>query len=222
MADQEIKGLVDEFTKWDGLMREAKVEIDKIKAQLQQIALPEIENSKIKMVRYFGSSSNVATIMTAETVKMVSYKFLQTVLGAVTGDFIKEETTYKMTDPFKRIVAPLCLGNYTELKMADVISQMDVDDKTAKVLKKKLKGDPQKDYKVLESVGVCREDIEHWVYFIAEAMAYEKIVRLMEVAGYEEGSPGYNKALADLKLAVITEETLKIGIEYEGNQTLED
>lgn len=215
MINEKLKNLVDEYTRWDRLQREAKVEIDKIKAQIQEIALPEIENSKHKSARYFGTSNNIVTVTTSETVKLISYSFLKAVLGETIEDFIKEEKSYKIADPFKKIVAPLCLGNYIEQKLADVIAQMNVDEKTAKVLKKKLKGDAQKDAKVLESLGISPKDIEHWAYFIAEAMAYEKIVKMLEVAGHKEGTPEFEAAIADMKLAVITEEGLKIGIEYE-------
>ena len=212
MAD--IKHLVDEFAKWDQLAKEAKAEIEKIKARIQELAVAEIENSKNKSIKYFGTSNNIATVTTAETVKMVSYLFLQSVLGAVAVEFVKADVTYKMTDPFKKMVAPLCLGNYIEQKLDDVIAQMNVDENIAKVLKKKLKGDPQKDTKVLESVGLA--DIDHWIYFIAEAVAYEKIVKLLEVAGYKEGTPEFDVAMTGIKQALIVEESLKIGIEYEG------
>ncbi len=210
----ESKQLVDELARWDKLSKEAKVEIDKIKAQIQEIAAPDLENSKLKTVRYYGTNNNMAIITAPDTVKMVSYSFLNSVLGGITGDFIKQETNYKMSDPFKKIVGPLCTGEFIEIKLADVIAQMQVDEKTANVLRKKLKGNPEKDRKVLESVGI--DNLDHWVYFVSEAIAYEKIVKLLEVAGYPEGTAEFVKAMADLKLALIVEEGLKIGIEYEG------
>ncbi len=210
----ESKQLVDELARWDKLSKEAKVEIDKIKAQIQEIAAPDLENSKLKTVRYYGTNNNMAIITAPDTVKMVSYSFLSSVLGGITGDFIKQETNYKMSDPFKKIVGPLCTGEFIEIKLDDAIAQMQVDEKTANVLRKKLKGNPEKDRKVLESVGI--DNLDHWVYFVSEAIAYEKIVKLLEVAGYPEGTAEFVKAMADLKLALIVEEGLKIGIEYEG------
>jgi len=211
----DIKQLVDEFAKWDSLGKQAKVEIDKIKAQIQEQAVSAIENSKNKSIKYFGTNNNIATVTTAETVKMASFSFLQSVLKNVTGDFVKEDISYKMTDPFKKMVAPLCLGNYIEQKLSGVIDQMNVDEKTNKVLLKKLKGDPDRDAKTLASIGMAPQDIEHWVYFVSEAVAYEKVVRMMEVAGYPEGTPEFEMAIKNMKLAVIVEESLKIGIEYE-------
>jgi hypothetical protein len=212
----DIKQLVDDYAKWDQLGKEARKEIEKIKAQLQKSAVEAIGNSKVKTVKYFGTDNNIAIATTAETVKMASVSFLRSVLGDVTGDFVKEEEpSYKMTDPFKKMMAPLCTGSYIEQKLDDVIAQMDVDEVTARLLKKKLKGDPERDAKTLASIGMAPKDIEYWVYFIAESIAYEKIVRLLEVAGYPEGTPEFETALKNLKLAVIVEETLKIGIEYE-------
>jgi len=211
----DIKQLVDEYAKWDQLLTEAKAEIDKIKAKIQARAAEELENSKIKTVKYYGSNNNVASVGTSETVKLVSFTYLKLVLGAITGDFVKEETTHKLSDPFKRIVAPLCTGNYTEQTLDDVIRQMDVDANAAKVLRKKLRGDVNKDRKILASIGMAPEDIDHWLYFIVESLAYERIARLLKVAGYEYGTPEYDKAIFALKQALITEEGIKIGIEYE-------
>jgi len=215
----DIKQLVDDYAKWDRLGKEARKEIEKIKAQIQKAAVEMIENSKVKTVKYFGTDNNIAIATTSETVKMASVSFLRSVLGDVTGDFVKEEEpSYKMTDPFKKMMAPLCTGSYIEQKLDDVIAQMDVDEVTARLLKKKLKGDPERDAKTLASIGMAPEDIDYWVYFISESIAYEKIVRLLEVAGYPEGTPEFETALKNLKLALIVEETLKIGIEYETDQ----
>lgn len=208
-----IQHLVDEYAKWDQLGKAARVETEKIKAQIQELAVPVLENSKLKTVKYYGTGSNVATVTNSETVKMVSISFLKAVLGDVTGDFVKEDVTYKLSEPFKRLAAALCTGSYIEQTQDEVIAQMAVDEVTAKLLRKKLKGSPEKDRQLLESAGV--EDIEHWVYFVAEAVAYEKIRRLLEVAGYLPGTPEFAKAMDDLKLAVIVEEGLKIGVEYE-------
>lgn len=138
---------------------------------------------------------------------------MKVVLGDTIGHFVKEDINYKLTDPFKKIVAPICTGNYIEQTLDDVIALMKVDDVTAKLLRKKLKGNQEKDTLLLESAGVA--DVEYWAFFIAEAIAYEKIVKLLEVAGYEEGSPEFEKAINDIKLALIVEEGLKIGVEYE-------
>jgi len=218
--NQIIKELVDEYSRWDNLAQQAKQEIEKIKARIQEIALQDLQNTKAQTMRDFGSTNNIATITTSETVKMVSYTLLCSVLGQVIGDFVKVEPSYKMSDPFKKIVAPICLGNYIEQKLDDVIVHMNVDEKTAKVLRKKLKGDAQKDAKVLASVGMQPHEAEHWVYFIAEAVAYEKLVKMLEMTGYSEGTPDFTSAINGLKLALIVEEGLKIGIEYEDRETI--
>ena len=211
----DIKQLVDEYAKWDKLAAEAKSEIEKIRASIQKIAVAEMENSKNKTIKFFGTNNNIAIISTSETVKMVAYTYLKLILGGVIEDFVKEEKSYKMTDAFKKIVAPLCLGNFIEQTLDDVIAQMNVDSNAAKVLKKKLRGDVQKDSKVLASIGMAQQDIDYWIYFINEAVAYERIVRLLEVSGHIKGSPEYNTALSGIKQALIVEEGLKIGIEYE-------
>ena len=58
------------------------------------------------------------------------------------------------------------------------------------------------------------EDAEHYAYFIQEAAAYEKIVYMLETAGYKKGSDEFQAALDALRHAVIVEEGIKIGVEY--------
>jgi len=209
----KIRLLVDELVKWDQLAKAAKAGAEKVKAQIQELAVRDLENSKDKTVKYYGTGGNVVTVTNSATVKIASLFFLRAVLGDVTNDFVKEEVSYKLSEPFKRTLAALCTGNYIEQTLDEVIAQMSVDETTAKLLRKKLRGNPDKDRQLLESLGI--KDVDHWVYFVAEAAAYERIRRLMDVAGYIPGTSEYEKALHDLKLAVIVDEGIKIGLEYE-------
>ena len=61
-------------------------------------------------------------------------------LGDVFGDFVKEDTTYKMTDPCKRLFTMMFMGNYTEGSLDETIKAITTDEKIQRTLKKKLKG----------------------------------------------------------------------------------
>ena len=57
----------------------------------------------------------------SETVKPVSMTMVKKLLGDVFGDFVKEDTTYKMTDPCKRLFTMMFMGNYTEGSLDETI-----------------------------------------------------------------------------------------------------
>lgn len=73
--ETNVKYLVDEYAKWDRLQKEAKVETEKIKLQLQEMAIAALEDTKLKTVKYYGTNNNVAIISISETVKMAPFLF---------------------------------------------------------------------------------------------------------------------------------------------------
>lgn len=210
-----VAQIVDKYAEWDKLVEDGKKEINKIKADLQKEAVTQLENSKIKQVRFWGNDSNCATATNSESVKLISIEYLKQMIPEnVLSDFVKEEKDYKMTDAFKKMIAPICLGNYVEQKVVDIIAQLPVSDDDKKLAKKKLKGNWEKDKAFLISIGIDTEDAEHWAYFISEASAWEKVSHFLKVSGYKEGTEKFNEALENLKKAVIVDESIKIGIEY--------
>lgn len=213
-----IKEMVDKYAEWDKLVEDGKKEINKFKAELQKEAVTELENSKIKQVKFWGNNSNCAIATNTESVKLISIEYLRQIIpGNVLADFVKEEKDYKLTDAFKKILAPICLGNYVEQKLEDVIEQLPVSEDDRKLARKKLKGVWEKDKSFLISIGMTETDAEHWSYFISEASAWEKISHFLKVCGYEEGSVEFNEAIEDLKKAVIVDEGIKLGIEYKAD-----
>ncbi|MFR8426926.1 MAG: hypothetical protein ACLVCH_04275 [Roseburia inulinivorans] len=49
---------------------------------------------------------------------------------------MKEDTSYKMTDPCKRLFAMIFLGNYTEGSLDETIKAITADEKIQRTLKK--------------------------------------------------------------------------------------
>lgn len=213
----KITELVDKLAEWEKLAKDAKVEITKIESELQRRAVAELENKKFKQVKFYGSNGNVAVITNAETVKMVSYEFLKNILGEnIIKDFVKEKpVSYDLTDHFKKIVAPIILKNYIEATLDSAISQLGLDEKKAKLARKKLKGNYEKDIDFFKSIGFESNVAEENAFLVKEAIAYEKLVYLLDVAGYAEGTKKFYTAIENLRHAVIVEETLKIGVDYE-------
>lgn len=212
----KVKKAVNELAKWDALMADGRKEMNTHKLTIQNEAATALENSKVKQVKYWGDESNCAVVTTAEKVDLVSIEYLKGVIpDNILKDFAKEEVQYKLTTSFKNIVGPLVRGDYTEKKIVDVVGEMKLPEDKSKVAKKKLKGKFEKDVEFLKTIGYTKEEAEHWAYFISEAAAWERIVNLLEVCGYKENTQEFEEAINKLKHAVIVDETLKIGIEYE-------
>ncbi len=219
MNKRELTNIVDEYAKWDKLIEEGKKETNKLKSTIQKAAIEALDNAKVKQVKYWGSETNCATATTSETVKLISYEYLKQIIPEqILRDFVKPELEYKLAEVFKRMIAPICLGNYVEQTVADIIEQMPLSEDQRKLALKKLKGTWEKDKSFLESLGLDEEAAEYWTYFIAEAAAWERVTHLLKVAGYIEGTEEFAKALEDLKKAVIVEEGIKIGIDYETDE----
>ncbi|MCL6560891.1 MAG: hypothetical protein K6U74_19285 [Firmicutes bacterium] len=218
MDDAVVRAKVDEYVKWDSLLSAAKKEIEKLKADFQILGLEVMKDRKIKQVEFWGNEKGKVVVTTAETPKLVSYNFLRQVIGDVLlKDFVKEETQYKMTEHFKRIVTAIVQGTYMEQSVDQIIAQITGDEKVRKTLRKKLKGKWEKDVENLQVIaGLSKKDAEHFAYFVQEAVNYDKIVHLLEAAGHEKGSGAFEAALGAIKHAVVVEETVKVGIESEG------
>lgn len=212
----DIKSLVDEFVKWDNLAADCKKEIEKLKAKFQALGVKELEDKKNKQVEFWGSNNAKVVVTKNETLKVASHTFLSQTLGDILKDFAKEKITYDYSEPFKRILIALFQGAYVEQPVDAIIAQITDDYKIRKTLKKKLKGNWEKDVATLELLaGLSTADAEHFAYFIQEAVNYEKIVQLLEAAGHQRGTQQFEVALQALKNAVVVEEGIKVGIEAE-------
>lgn len=217
MDEAILKAKVDEFAKWVNLAAEAKKEIDKFKADFQKQAEDLMKDKKVKQVEFWGTKNSRVTVTTTETLKLVSYHFLLKVIGEVLiKDFVKEEPQYKLSDPFKRLLTALFQGNYIEQPVDEVIAQISNDEKTRKTLKKKLKGNWEKDVENLKAIaGLEDKEAEHYAFFVQESINYDKIVHLLEAAGHQPDSVDFKAAIEKIRHAVVVEEGIKVGLECE-------
>lgn len=218
MDDAAIKNMVDKYVRWDKLITEAKREIERLKADFQKLAVETLKDKKVKQVEFWGNGNRKVVVQTSETLKLVSYHFLLQVLGEVLlKDFVKIEPQYKLSEPFKRVLAAVFQGSYVEQSVDEVLVQITADDKVQKALKKKLKGKWDKDVESLKVLaGLSNDDAEHFAYFIQEAINYEKIVHLLEAAGHKLNSEEFSASMAAIRHAVVVEEGIKVGVESEG------
>lgn len=217
MDEAAIKSNVDEFAKWTDLLAEARKEVDKLKTEFQKKALEMMQDKKVKQVEFWGTKNAKVLVTTTETTKLTFVSRLKEVMEKALSDCItEEEPKYKMTDFFKNVATAIFQGTYVEQSVDEVIRQISDDEKVRKTLKKKLKGKWGKDVEYLKVIaGLDDKGAEHFAYFIQEAFNHEKIVQLLEAAGYKEGSEDFEAALSVIKNAVVVEEGIKVGLESE-------
>lgn len=215
MDEALIKAKVDEYAKWDRLAAECKTELEKLKGQFQKLGVEMLQDKKVKQVEFWGNNNTKVVVTCSETVKVVSHTFLLQTLGDILKDFAKEEPNYKYSEPFKRILTAIFQGTYVDQPLDDVISQITPDATLRKVLKKKLKGNWDKDVITLKNIGLTQSHAEHFAFFIQEAVNFAKIVQLLEAAGHQKDSPTFEVALQAIKNAVIVEEGIKVGVQTE-------
>ncbi len=149
----------------------------------------------------------------SETVKAISMTMVKKFLGNVFGDFVKEDTTYKMTEPCKRLFSMMFLGNYTEGSLDDTIKAITDDEEIQRTLRKKLKGKYEKDTETLiKMVGLSAQEASDWAYLAAEIINWEWMLQILKAAEWQ-GTP--QEAVEIIRSAIIVDEGFKITVEAE-------
>ena len=210
-----ISELVDQLAQWDKLLNEAKEQIEKIQNKIQEYALQEMWQRKVKTLQYFGNEKNYVTVTMARKVELLNYPALERLFTSdVIHNFIVEdkEPRYKMTKQFKEIAAAVFFGEFTQNPLEHVLREMGMDDSQTALATKKLKGDYVKDKALLKSLGFDGEEIDSWLVLIHQSMNFQKIKNVLQSTGHESNSAEF---LEMLKNSVFVEETPKITVRYE-------
>ncbi|WP_276949817.1 hypothetical protein [Acetatifactor muris] len=210
---EEIREKVDRLAELSAQQESMKREADAIKAWFEANATDALKDSKEKTVEYWGSRNAKVTVGMSSTVKPVSFTMVKNLLGTVYPDFVKEEVSYKMTEPCKRLFTMMFLGEYTEGSLDETIRGITGDEKIQRVLRKKLKGKYGKDTETLVKLaGLSRQEAGDWAYLVAEVINWEWIVQILKAAGWG-GTP--REAIDIINNAVIVDEGLKVTVEAE-------
>ena len=209
----EIKANADRLVELTNQQSVIKAEIDEIKAWFEKIATDDLKDTKKKTIDYWGSNNSKVVVGNSETVKPVSMTMVKKLLGDVFEEFVKEDTSYKMTDPCKRLFAMIFLGNYTEGSLDETIKAITADEKIQRTLKKKLKGKYEKDTETLiKLAGLPEQEASDWAYLTAEIINWEWILQILKAAEWK-GTP--QEAIEIIRAAVIVDEGIKVTVEAE-------
>lgn len=213
MTEEKIKLKADRLVELTNQQSTIKAEIDEIKAWFEKIATDDLKDTKKKTIDYWGSNNSKVVVGNSATVKPISMTMIKKLLGDVFGDFVKEDTTYKMTEPCKRLFTMMFLGNYTEGSLDETIKAITADEKTRRVLKKKLKGKYEKDAEILmKMAGLSEQEASDWAYLTAEIINWEWMLQILKTAEWE-GTP--QEAVETIRAAIIVDEGIKVTVEAE-------
>ena len=209
----EMKEKVDRLAELNRQMAAIRTEAEQIKAWFEKQAVEDLRDTKNKTVEYWGNGSSRVVVGSSETVKPVSMTMVKKLMGEVFGDFVKEDVSYTMTAPAKRLFAMMYLGNYTEGNLDATIRAITGDEKIQRTLKKKLKGKYEKDTETLmQTAGLTRDQASDWAYLTAEIINWEWMLQILKAAGWT-GTP--EEAVEIIRSAVIVDEGIKVTVESE-------
>lgn len=211
--EKERKARADRLVELTEQQAAVKAEIDEIKAWFEKLAADDLRDTKKKTAEYWGSSNSRVVVGNSETVKPISMAMVKRLLGSAYGDFVKEDTSYKMTEPCKRLFSMMFLGNYTEGSLDETIRAITGDEKIQRVLRKKLKGKYEKDTETLmKMAGLQEREASDWAYLTAEILNWEWLIQVLKCAEWQ-GTP--QEAIDIIRAAVIVDEGMKVTVETE-------
>lgn len=209
----KLKEKVDRLAELNRQMAEIRSEAEELKAWFEKEAVEDLRDTKNKTVEYWGNGSSKVVVGNSETVKPVSMTMIKKLLGSVFGDFVKEEISYTMTAPAKRLFSMMFLGNYTEGSLEDTIRAISTDEKLQRTLRKKLKGKYERDTETLmKMAGLSGKEASDWAYLTAEIINWEWMLQVLKAADWQ-GTP--QEAVEVIRAAVIVDEGIKVTVESE-------
>lgn len=206
----DVASKIDRAIALDRSIKEQKKELDKLKAELQTVALEDMENKNIKHVQFFGTAGQFEALY-KEKLEIDNYRLLVRLLGDIVRDKVtrKVEVKFDIDNRFKAALTTLLRGDYKPHDLDAILAGMGLDEKAIKTAKKKLKGDYKADKKTLEALGVTGEREEE-LDAIREAKNLERVQRYFDLEGID---------LDRLKKALWLEETLSVAMSYEMEET---
>ncbi|MDR1629882.1 MAG: hypothetical protein LBS36_06690 [Oscillospiraceae bacterium] len=208
-----LKLKVAELARLSKTIEDTKERIDQLKAYFEALATEQLNDTKLKSVDFWGHSSRVI-VTESETVKPVSVNILRRVFGELSKEFIKEEVTYKLSDPCKRLLAAVFCGNYTEGSVEELIASITDDEKLQATLKKKLRGRYEKDKATMIALTGCSEqEASDNAYLATEVLNWGWLLQILQAAEWQGST---QEAIDLIRAAVIVDTGLKVTVESEG------
>ena len=209
----EISEKVDRMAEIKRQIASLKSESDGIEAELLKQFEADVEDTKYRTVRYSGNGAAVIANY-ADKVALVYPSILKKIFGEAYGDVIAEEVTYKLSANAKRLLAALYKKEYMQGATVDeALERIAPDDKTLKVMLKRIKGKNFEGDKnnLIKLAGLSDEVASDYAFMISEAAAWQEFERLLSASG-GVSEERIAEVLEYINAAVTVEETPKITI----------
>ncbi len=192
--------------------------LDEEYAVLQKDLLTSAEqkltDTKIKSVSYVTPSGNAAEVTVSDTVSVAAGELLTGIFGAVSRSMFAEEVKYTLKAPAKRILSAVWHDELCQGKVSDILDSLPCDDKTRKVLAKKIKGtDFKKDKKNLKLLaGLSEADASDTAYLLYETASWESLDSLAGANGFRLTPEKLSELRAQVNAAVNVSRSMKTKI----------
>lgn len=190
-----------------------KAEMDDIEADILKAAETDLKDTKFKTVSYADNNGNVITATNADNVKLIYPSMLKVIFGKAYPDVVKEEITYKVSAPAKRLLAAIYNGEYIKNGSVDeILKCLNLDDKSFNALKKKLKGaNYDTDVKnLIKFAGIGETEAKENAYLVAEAIAWQDFKHLLLLNNRDFDDDIIKSAVDTIDSAVTVEQIPKI------------
>lgn len=197
MTNKDLNNVIDRMAAIKKEQDSLKAEYEELQAWLLTDAEDVLNDTKRRSVAHTSEEGNTASVVIADTVSVTSASVLRDVFGCVYPDMVKEEIKYTLKAPAKRILSAIWHKEYCEGSVAEIINGLSCDDKTKRVLLKKVKGiDFDKDKEHFIKIGGLTEDeASDLAYLANEAAAWESICTFVKV---NHGGEISDEILADI------------------------
>lgn len=190
-----------------------KSEMDDIEADILKAAETDLKDTKFKTVSYADNNGNVITATNADNVKLIYPSMLKVIFGKAYPDVVKEEITYRISAPAKRLLAAIYNGEYIKNGSVDeILKCLNLDDKSFNALKKKLKGaNYDTDVKnLIKFAGIGETEAKENAYLVAEAIAWQDFKHLLLLNNRDFDDDIIKSAVDTIDSAVTVEQIPKI------------
>ena len=194
-------------------MGELKTEMDAIEADILKAAETDLKDTKFKTVSYADNNGNVITATNADNVKLIYPSMLKVIFGKAYPDVVKEEITYKISAPAKRLLSAIYNGEYIKGGSVDeILKGLNLDDKSFNALRKKLKGaNYDTDVKnLIKFAGISETEAKENAYLVAEAIAWQDFKHLLLLNNRDFDDDIVKSAVDTIDSAVTVEQIPKI------------
>lgn len=209
----EIAGKIDRLAKINDEITKLEQEADTIEADLLKTAQEDLANTKYKSVKYEGTNNKLQATV-SESVKITLGSLLPQIFGIAYNDMVKQTTKLELTAPAKRLIAGIWQGNFvSDTTVDEVISSMNLDDKTAKLVAKKCKGiNYQKDIDNLITIAKMTEpQAEEYAYLLMESAIWQQFKAICDVNKIDT-QEAMDELMKKIQAAFVVEVTPKISI----------